>query len=118
MVCRKTMKRAGMVIGTVSEKMELYRRLHDGVNDDNREIVELLKKHNYQNYNIFLTRMDDGKEYLFAYYEYIGDDFDADNAELATHEEYRNWIELTGTCQKSLHNVKGWKMMEHIFYME
>ena len=112
------MIRIGMVIGTVPEKIDMYKRLHDGVNDENREICELLKKHNYQNYNIFLTRMDDGKEYLFGYYEYVGDDLEKDIKALEAYTEYKDWLKLTGSCQTPLSGEKGWKVMDHLMVIE
>lgn len=111
-------KRIGMVIGTVPEKMELYRRLHGPVSDENRTTRELLSKYHYENFNIFITEMDDGKEYLFGYYEYTGDDYEKDTAELHSLPEYRAWLDVTDACQKPLKGEKSWKTMEQIFFLE
>ena len=48
------MKRVGMVIGTVPEKIELYKKLHA---DETHYVRDLLKKYHYQNFNIFITEM-------------------------------------------------------------
>ena len=103
------MKRVGMVIGTNPEKLALYKQLHA---DDHEGVRHLLKKYNYQNFSIFITRMDDGKEYLFGYYEYTGTDFEKDDAEL------RALPELTDTCQRPLTDEKSWKNMANIFFMD
>lgn len=109
------MKRIGMVIGTVPEKLELYRNVHS---DGNAGVRHLLKKHHFQNFNIFITKMDDGNQYLFGFFEYVGDDFEKDDAELRALPEYAEWLKLTDSCQKPLAGEKHWKIMEQIFFLE
>jgi len=109
------MQRVGMVIGTIPEKLTLYKKLHA---DDHAGVRHLLKKYNFQNFNIFITQMDDGKEYLFGYYEYTGTDFEKDDAELRAIPEYAQWLELTDACQRPLANMKSWKSMDNIFFMQ
>ena len=109
------MKRIGMVIGTIPEKLELYRKLHA---DSNEGVRSLLKKYHYRNFSIFITRMDDGNDYLFGYFEYTGDDFEKDDAELRALPEYREWLGMTDACQKPLSGEKSWKTMERVFFLE
>ena len=109
------MKRVGMVIGTVPEKLEIYKQLHS---DSHAGVRHLLKKYHFHNFNIFITRMDDGKDYLFGYYEYTGDDFEKDDAELRALPEYAEWLSVTDSCQTPLKGEKSWKTMERIFYLE
>ncbi len=109
------MKRIGMVIGTVPEKLELYKKLHA---DDNEGVRHLLKKYHFQNFSIFITRMDDGEEYLFGYYEYTGDDFEKDDAKLRALPEYAEWLSMTDPCQKPLAGEQSWRMMDRLFFME
>jgi len=109
------MKRVGMVIGTIPEKLALYKALHA---DDNVGVRPILKKFHFQNFNIFITRMDDGKEYLFAYYEYTGDNFEKDDADLRADPEYAAWLNQTDACQAPLSGEKSWKMMEQVYFLE
>lgn len=108
-------KRVGMVIGTIPEKLELYKKLHS---DSNEGVRHLLKKYHYQNFSIFITKMADGKEYLFGYYEYTGDNFEKDDEELRSLPEYAEWLELTDACQKPLEGEQGWRTMERVFFMD
>ena len=109
------MKRIGMVIGTVPEKLELYKKLHA---DSNEGVRQLLKRYHYRNFNIFITKMNDGKEYLFGYFEYVGNDFEKDDAELRALPEYKEWLNVTDSCQKPLPGEQSWKTMERIFFLE
>lgn len=109
------MKRVGMVIGADTEKLELYKRLHA---DENEGVRPLLKKYHYQNFSIFVTKMDDGKEYLFGYYEYTGNDFEADQQKLNALPEYAEWLKVTDSCQRPLAGETSWRNMERIFYLE
>ena len=109
------MKRVGMVIGTVPEKLDLYKKLHS---DDHAGVRHLLKKYHFQNFNIFITQMDDGKDYLFGYYEYTGDDFEKDDAALRTEPDYAEWLSVTDSCQKPLAGETSWKTMERVFFLE
>ena len=69
------MKRIGEMIRVKPEGKQAYIDWHanplPGVN-------EMIKECNIQNYSIY-SRGD----YLFAYYEYVGDDFEADMAKMA-----------------------------------
>ena len=71
-------KRVGMVIGIRPEKIEQYKALHV---DTNPGVRDLLTKYNLRNFSIFMHQID-GKWYEFGYYEYTGDDFEADMAKL------------------------------------
>ena len=108
-------RRFGGVIGTVPEKLELYKALHA---DETHWVRGLLRKYNYHNFSIFITRMDDGKEYLFQYYEYTGDDYEKDTEALMAEPKYAEWLSQTDPCQIPLSGNKSWKMMDSVFYME
>lgn len=68
------MKRIGEMIKVKPEKLEEYKYHHAHAWP---EIKEMIKKCNIQNYSIY-NRGD----YLFAYYEYVGDDFEVDMAKM------------------------------------
>lgn len=111
------MKRIGMVIGTVDDQFDLYKRLHADDSPEGVRIRELLKQYGFGNFSIYCTRMPDGTTCLFGYYEYSGNDFERDDAALMAEPEYREWIALTKTCQKPLPGDDGWRMMERVFFM-
>ncbi len=73
---------------------------------------------NIQNYSIYLRRMDDGKLYLFGYFEYIGDDFDADMKKMGEDETTQKWWKECIPCQFPLADAKGgsWADMEEVFH--
>ena len=68
------MERHGAVIRVRPEKLEEYTRYHANVWP---EVLDTIKQCNIRNYSIYHK---DG--YLFGYFEYVGDDFKADMANL------------------------------------
>ena len=60
------MKRHGQLIRVKAEKLEEYKKYHAAVWP---EILEMIRKCNICNYSIYHK---DG--FLFAYFEYVGDD--------------------------------------------
>jgi len=64
------MKRYGMVIGIKPEKVAEYRKLHAAVWPD---VLSMIKDCNISNYSIYLK-----DNMLFSYFEYTGEDFNAD----------------------------------------
>ena len=69
------MRRFGQVIGVRPERIEEYERLHAEAWPG---VLAAIRAANIRNYSIFRT----GRE-LFAYFEYVGDDFAADMAAMA-----------------------------------
>ena len=73
-----------------------------------------LKTCNIRNYSIFLR---DG--YLFAYMEYIGEDFAADMQKMAEDSMTQLWWKETDPCQEpvdSAPDVAWWTDMEEVFH--
>lgn len=104
-------KRVGMVIGIRPEKIEEYRRLHAGPG-----VRDLLQAANFRNFSIFLCQLDDGRYYEFAYYEYVGDDYDADIAWLAAQPRNQEWLSICDPMQIPLKGEKSWAVMEGIYH--
>ena len=107
------MKRYGMVIGIKPEKIEEYRKLHAAVWPD---VLKMIKACNIRNYSIFLK---DDK--LFSYFEYTGDDFEADMNEMAADPLTQQWWDVCKPCQQPLETrAEGewWANMEEVFYCE
>ena len=106
-------KRFGMVIKLKEEMIDEYKKLHA---DDNAGVRDLLSKYNMQNFSIFLHRLDDGNYYEFGYYEYVGDDFEADMAQLAAEPRNKAWLEVCDPMQIPLEGYDGWADMEQVYF--
>jgi L-rhamnose mutarotase len=109
----KEIKRVGMVIKLRSEYIEEYKVLHA---DSNPGVRDLLVKANMRNFSIFLHQLDDGNYYEFGYYEYHGDDFEADMAKLAKEDRNIEWLKICDPMQEPLKGFEGWAEMEQIYY--
>ncbi len=112
------MKRYGMVIGLQPEKIEEYKRLHAAAWPD---VLKMIRQCNIQNYSIYLRTLDDGRPYLFSYFEYTGTDFAADMARMAADETTQRWWALCKPCQRPLDNRKAgewWADMEEVFHTD
>jgi len=110
---KKVTKRVGMVIGLKADQLEAYKKLHD---DSNAGVRDLLNKYNMHNFSIFLHQFDNGKYYLFGYYEYTGDNYEADMAELAKEDRNIEWLSVTDPMQIPFEGENGWSTMERIYY--
>ncbi len=112
------MKRYGMVLGLRAEKVEEYKRLHAAVWPD---VLKRIKECNIRNYSIYLRRLDDGRHYLFSYFEYTGTDFAADMAKMAADPTTQRWWSFCEPCQKPLEKrgpKEWWTNMEEVFHLE
>ena len=112
------MKRYGMVLGLRPERVEEYQRLHAAVWPG---VLKMIKDCHIQNYSIFLRRLDDGRHYLFSYFEYTGEDFDADMARMAADETTQRWWAINKPCQQPLAGVTPeawWADMEQVFHCD
>jgi len=115
---KKQPRHFGWVTGLKPEKAAYYKQLHSqpwpGVN-------KMLKESRIQNFSIHLKEIE-GKQYLFAYLEYTGDDFDADMKKLAADPETQRWWKETDSCQSPLPEAaakgKIWADMEEVYYLE
>lgn len=79
----KKLKRYGQIIGVRPESKEKYIQYHAKVWP---EVLKTIYACNIRNYSIFLK--DDT---LFAYFEYVGDDFEADMAKMAADPKTQEW---------------------------
>lgn len=112
------MKRRGMVIGLRAEKVDEYRALHASVWPG---VLAMIERCNIRNYSIYLRRLDDGRHYLFSYFEYIGSDFAADMARMAADPLTREWWALCMPCQQLLESrarEEWWAEMEEVFHLD
>lgn len=112
------MKRYGSVIGLRPEKAEEYKRLHAAVWPD---VLRMIKECQIQNYSIYLRALDDGRLYLFSYFEYTGADFAADMARMAADPTTQRWWSACMPCQQPLAgraSGEWWAGMEEVFHLE
>ena len=111
----QSVQRVGMVIGIRPEKIQDYKALHA---DANAGVRDLLRKYNMRNFSIFIRQMDDGKHYLFGYYEYVGTDYGADMDKLATEDRNRKWLSSTDPMQIPQKGERGWAAMQEVYHNE
>jgi len=112
------MQRYGMVIGLRADKLEEYKALHAAAWP---AVLQKIKESNIQNYSIYLRQLDDGRHYLFSYFEYIGTDFAADMAKMAADETTQRWWSLCKPCQQPLTSrapEEWWANMEEVFHQD
>lgn len=112
------MKRYGSIIGLRAGKIDEYKKLHAAVWPD---VLEQIRNSNIRNYSIFLRQLPDGKYYLFSYFEYIGEDFEADMAAMAEDPRTQAWWAVCKPCQEPLVNrAEGewWSDMEEVFHVD
>jgi len=107
------MKRYGQIIRVRPEKLEEYKRLHAAVWPD---VLKMIRQCNIRNYTIFYR---DGT--LYAYFEYVGTDFDADMARMAADPTTRRWWQHTDPCQTPVETAapgQQWAPMEEVFHAD
>lgn len=107
------MQRYGMVIKVKPEKLAEYKALHA---DAWPGVLAMIRECNIRNYSIFYR---DG--YLFSYFEYVGDDLDADRAKMAADPTTQEWWKLTDPCQEPVETAaegEWWANMEEVFHTD
>ena len=101
-----------MVIKVKPEKLEEYKKLHRAVWP---RVLDTIGDCNIRNYSIYHR---DG--WLFSYFEYVGDDFEADMAKMAADKTTQEWWAVCKPCQEPLETcVEGewWANMEEVFHV-
>ena len=109
-------QRFGMVIGLKPEKVEYYKKLHAAAWPG---VLAKISECNIQNYSIYLKELEPGKFYLFSYFEYAGDDFEADMQKMAADAETKRWWKETDPCQMRIPLAgegEWWSMMDEVFH--
>jgi len=107
------MKRYGQVIGVREDRLTEYKAYHANVWPD---VLDMIRECNIRNYSIFYR---DGL--LFSYFEYVGDDYDADMANMAADPKTHEWWDIMMPMQKPVETrVDGewWANMEQVFHVE
>jgi L-rhamnose mutarotase len=106
-------KRIGMVIGLKPDRIAAYEAVHAASNPGVRD---LLNKYHMHNFSIYLHQLDNGKYYLFAHYEYTGDDYKADMAKLSAEPRNQEWLSTTDPMQIPLPGETSWSIMRDVYF--
>ena len=107
------MTRHGQLIGIKPENLAEYRRYHAKAWP---EILAKITECNIRNYSIYHK---DGL--LFAYYEYVGTDYDADMAKMAADPRTQDWWAIMKPLQSPLSTRAAgewWAEMEEVFHLD
>jgi L-rhamnose mutarotase len=106
------MRRFGAVIGLHPEHRDEYLRLHSAVWP---AVEARLTASHFTNYTIFHRG-----EWLFAYYEYTGTDYEADAAAIAADPVTQEWWKLTDPCQRRLDGTpegEQWAPLTEVWHL-
>lgn len=110
------MKRYGSVIGLNEDKIEEYKSLHQAVWPD---ILKRIEQCNIRNYSIYLHKLDQAGYFLFSYFEYVGENYAEDMAQMAEDPVTQKWWALCEPCQVPLKNKaegEWWTNMTEVFH--
>jgi L-rhamnose mutarotase len=115
---RPAVERYGMIIGVKPEKIAHYKELHAATWPG---VLRMIKECHIHNYSIYLKEVEPGRHYLFSYFEYTGNDFEADMAKMAADPTTQKWWKETNPCQHAIptHGPKDWwSRMEEVFHTD
>lgn len=107
------MKRFGQVIGVVPEKLEYYKELHA---KPWQGVLDMIRVCNIRNYSIYVFG-----DKLFAYYEYTGEDYEADMKKMAADPLTQKWWDECMPCQQPVEGrPQGawWMDLEEVFHLD
>ena len=108
-----TLRRFGQRIDVRPDRIEDYERLHA---DPWPAVLDQIRRSNIRNYTIFRDGTD-----LFAYFEYTGDDFEADMTAMAADAETQRWWALTDAMQEARPDREPgtwWKTLKEVFHTD
>lgn len=107
------MRRFGQIIGIPPENITEYSRLHAAVWP---EVLQKITECNIRNYSIFVH-----DNLLFAYFEYVGEDFEADMAKMADDPKTQEWWAINKPLQSPLptrQSGEWWATMKEVFHAD
>lgn len=109
------MRRMGNVLGIRPEAIAEYKRIHADVWP---EVLAMIAACNIRNYTIFLKEPEN---LLFSYFEYHGDDWEADSARMAADPKTQEWWAICMPMQAPLSTRRQgewWAEMENVFHVD
>jgi L-rhamnose mutarotase len=107
------MKRFGQVIRLKPGVLERYKAYHAKAWP---EVLDMIRRCNIRNYSIY---HQDGT--LFAFFEYVGRDFQADMARMASDPKTQEWWAIMEPMQDPLPSRAAgqwWCTMEEVFHID
>lgn len=107
------MKRFGQIIHLKPDALEMYLALHA---QPWTEVLEALAQIHIRNYSIFRFGLT-----LFAYLEYHGTDWEADQRLMASLPRLAEWAALTAGMQQPLEERaigEWWANMQEVFHLD
>ena len=105
-------RRFGQIGRLKKEKIDEYVKLHADVWPD---VKKMITECNLQNYSIFIR-----DDLVFSYFEYTGENYDADMEKMAADETTQKWWGYTRPCFEKYNADSAeafYEDMETIFYM-
>jgi L-rhamnose mutarotase len=107
------MQRYAQLIKVKEDRIEDYERIHEAVWP---EVLATIHACNMRNYSIFRHGT-----WLFAYFEYVGEDFAADMQKMAEDPKTQEWWTHTDPMQEPLpEHAPGawWTIMKEVFHTD
>jgi len=95
------------------ERRQEYLDLHAAVWP---EVEATLSRTGIRNFTIFVTG-----DVIVGYYEYVGSDYDADQAVMAADDATQHWWARTGPCQLPFRDssaVPNWEMLDEVWHLD
>lgn len=107
------MKRYGSIVQVKPERLEDYKTVHKEVWPG---VLKKIWDCNMRNYSIYYWN-----GYLFAYFEYLGDNYEADMKKMADDPLTQEWWKICKPMQQPLENTPEdgwWTDLEEVFHVD
>ncbi len=107
------MKRFGQLIGVRSDRYAEYVEAHAAVWPG---VLDRIRESHIRNYSIYAFG-----DQLFAYFEYVGEDFEGDMQRMADDPETQRWWDLMMPMQQPVEGRapgEWWATMEEVFHTD
>jgi len=109
------MQRIAQIIRLKQDIIADYKKIHVDVWPS---VLKTIADCNIRNYSIFLKEPEN---ILFAYFEYHGDDFEADKQKMASDPDTKRWWAITDLMQEPFEtrqNGEWWAQVEEVFHTD
>jgi len=109
------MQRIAQIVQLRPEQIERYVEVHRAVWP---EVLAMIADCHIANYSIFLRQPEN---LLFAYFEYHGSDYAADQAKMASDGKTQEWWEITNPMQQPLSTARPgewWAAADEVFHVD
>lgn len=106
-------RRFGMAARLVPAKREEYLRLHSDVWP---QVEATITECGIRNFTIFVLG-----DVIFGYYEYVGDDYEADQARMADDPTTLEWWSQTAPCQLPFEpgsSEPNWQQFDEVWHRD